>query len=316
MKKILDQSNKKLETICAVVVTYNRKKLLIECLEALLKQTRPLDGIYIIDNASTDGTPELLKEKGFIQELPPEELNEPWEKEFKKESLPIFYVRMHENTGGAGGFHEGVKRAYEKGYDWLWLMDDDVEAVKNGLEELLKFKHISSCIHPIKIFEDGSIFNWNGYICEKIGDFVHLEENFKDNEFCVVNYGCFEGMLISKKIIHKIGNPDPKFFIIGDDTYYGYLASKYTNVVYVKHVALVKKIKKQIKKPNKLTLYLINRNLTYVFLKISQYKKFTLILRFYKALKNVIKYKTLVPLEGFMDGLKEKWGKEKKYLGK
>ena len=53
------------ETVCVVVVTYNRKELLIECLEALSKQTRPLDGIYIIDNASADGTPELLLGKGL-----------------------------------------------------------------------------------------------------------------------------------------------------------------------------------------------------------------------------------------------------------
>ncbi|MCD6105633.1 MAG: glycosyltransferase, partial [Thermosipho sp. (in: Bacteria)] len=44
----------KKETVCAVVVTYNRKELLLECLEALRKQTRPLDAIYLIDNASTD----------------------------------------------------------------------------------------------------------------------------------------------------------------------------------------------------------------------------------------------------------------------
>jgi len=51
--------NKK-ETVCAVVVTYNRKELLLECLEAIRKQTRPVQGIYLIDNASTDGTPKLL----------------------------------------------------------------------------------------------------------------------------------------------------------------------------------------------------------------------------------------------------------------
>ena len=121
-------SNK--ETVCAVVVTYNRKDLLVECLESLLQQTRPLDGIYIIDNASNDGTPGYLKEKGFIQELPPKESNEPWERKFiLTYKLPIYYVRMHENTGGAGGFYEGVKRAYEKGYDWLWLMDDDADPI-------------------------------------------------------------------------------------------------------------------------------------------------------------------------------------------
>ena len=46
---------------------------------------------------------------------------------------------MHENTGGAGGFHEGVKRAYKKGYDWLWLMDDDVEVKEDTLEKLGKY---------------------------------------------------------------------------------------------------------------------------------------------------------------------------------
>ena len=119
----------KKETVCAVVVTYNRKTLLLECLEALRKQTRPVDGIYIIDNASTDETPEVLKESGYIPELPPSELAEPYEIEHQisnlvnGEPIKIFYVRMHENTGGAGGFYEGVKRGYEKGYDWLWLMD-------------------------------------------------------------------------------------------------------------------------------------------------------------------------------------------------
>ncbi len=66
----------KRDTIAAVVVTYNRKELLIECLDALMNQTYPLDGIYIIDNASSDGTPELLLEKGYINKpLFPE--NEP-----------------------------------------------------------------------------------------------------------------------------------------------------------------------------------------------------------------------------------------------
>ena len=51
--------------VAAVVVTYNRKELLMECLEALLRQTRPLQAIYIIDNASTDGTPELLHREGY-----------------------------------------------------------------------------------------------------------------------------------------------------------------------------------------------------------------------------------------------------------
>ena len=46
--------------VCAVIVTFNRKILLMRTLTALYAQTRPVDTILIIDNASSDGTPELL----------------------------------------------------------------------------------------------------------------------------------------------------------------------------------------------------------------------------------------------------------------
>ncbi len=78
--------NKK-ETVCAVVVTYNRKNLLLECLEAIRKQTRPVDAIYIIDNASQDGTPEVLKSSGYIPELPPSNFSEIYEVEYQIKNL-------------------------------------------------------------------------------------------------------------------------------------------------------------------------------------------------------------------------------------
>ncbi|RMG35011.1 MAG: glycosyltransferase, partial [Methanobacteriota archaeon] len=42
--------------IAAVIVTFNRKEMLIRCLEGIFSQTRPVSAIFIIDNASTDGT--------------------------------------------------------------------------------------------------------------------------------------------------------------------------------------------------------------------------------------------------------------------
>jgi rhamnopyranosyl-N-acetylglucosaminyl-diphospho-decaprenol beta-1,3/1,4-galactofuranosyltransferase len=94
-------------SVAAVVVTFNRKELLCECLDALLAQTYPVSRIVLIDNASSDGTAELLAEKGYLE-------NEIFD-----------YLRLPVNSGGAGGFHEGVKRAFEAGFDWLWLMDDE-----------------------------------------------------------------------------------------------------------------------------------------------------------------------------------------------
>jgi rhamnopyranosyl-N-acetylglucosaminyl-diphospho-decaprenol beta-1,3/1,4-galactofuranosyltransferase len=101
--------------VCAVVVTYNRKEALRKCLAALLTQTIHLDEVIVIDGPSTDGTMQLVRE------------------EFPE----ITYIRLREDIGGAGGFYEGMKLAYKKGYDWIWVMDDDAVPEHDALEELL-----------------------------------------------------------------------------------------------------------------------------------------------------------------------------------
>ena len=83
------------EKICAVVVTYNRKDLLVECLNALKNQTYPLDGIYIIDNASTDGTQELLMKEGWITEIVSNKSNEP--------------IEIYKNTGDVSLYPQSIE---------------------------------------------------------------------------------------------------------------------------------------------------------------------------------------------------------------
>ena len=90
-----------MERVAAVVVTYNRKELLAQCIEALLSQQNAVCDILIVDNASTDGTGAYLAA-----------LNEP---------------RVHSrstgaNLGGAGGFNFGMRWAVEAGYDLVWIM--------------------------------------------------------------------------------------------------------------------------------------------------------------------------------------------------
>ena len=54
--------------LAAVIVTFNRKNLLGENIRMLLKQTRPFDKIFVVDNCSTDGTPEYLAEQGWMED--------------------------------------------------------------------------------------------------------------------------------------------------------------------------------------------------------------------------------------------------------
>jgi len=217
----------KKETVCAVVVTYNRKSLLIECLEAIRKQTSPVDAIYIIDNASTDGTPELLKEKGYIQELPLTNLTEPWEKTFEIKNLTdgdrikVHYVRMHENTGGAGGFHEGVRKAYGKKYDWLWLMDDDGCPASKCLEILIKNAKYNNLkvINPLVIDKNDKLKLSFG-LSERITT-VRAAVQFANSSGIILGKANpFNGTLLHKEVVKKVGFMKKEMFVWGDEIEY------------------------------------------------------------------------------------------------
>src|SRR5260370_443057 len=123
-------------SVAAVIVTFNRKGLLVRCLEAVRAQTRPCDRVFIIDNASTDGTTELLGNTGLLDGM-------------------VDYVRLPVNTGSAGGFHEGMRRAYEAGHEWLWLMDDDGCPAPDRLETLISCEDSLDIIGPAGVPPDG-----------------------------------------------------------------------------------------------------------------------------------------------------------------
>ena len=103
-----------MEKVIAVVVTYNRKALLVECINALRAQSRPLDGILIVNNGSTDGTEEWLQQQTDIQFI------------------------SQKNTGSSGGFSTGISWAYSNGYSWIWCMDDDGYPKQDALEKILE----------------------------------------------------------------------------------------------------------------------------------------------------------------------------------
>lgn len=102
--------------VVAVVVAHNRRALLMECLSALHGQSRRLDAIVVVDNASEDGSAEAVS-----SEFPDVDL-----------------VRLSVNTGGAGGFTIGIDRAVNTHEaDLVWVMDDDTIPYPSALAALL-----------------------------------------------------------------------------------------------------------------------------------------------------------------------------------
>lgn len=206
----------------AVVVTYNRKELLKDCLLALLAQTRPLEHVFVIDNASTDGTQVHLEEAGILS------------------NAQIKYYRLAQNTGGAGGFSEGLKQAHQGSYDWYWIMDDDAAPEPDCLATLLAAAPEESvgALCPKIIGSDGvpqiyhhKMIDWLGN--EQTPSFVTAECPGR------LDANAFVGPLFSREAVDAFGYPDAGYFIWGDDTEYTWRISKALPLLYVPNARII-----------------------------------------------------------------------------
>ena len=191
--------------IAAVVVTYNRLELLKKCLNSLRNQTHKLDEIIVINNSSGDGTLEWLQEQNNLT------------------------VITQENSGSAGGQYTGIKTAYEKDYDWIWCFDDDGYPDPFCLQKLLiAINEIKiDVISPIPI----NVINLNelAFFTPLISDKKKEKYTWELNEIKkILNrdgiyFGWasfFNGVLISRAAITKVGFPKKELFIWGDEIEY------------------------------------------------------------------------------------------------
>ena len=222
--------------VIVVLLTQNRKELLQKGLDGLFKQTCIIKKILVVDSVSTDGTYNTLKEKGII------------------DRSDIQYIRLKENKGPSGGFAEGIKNAMKENPKWIWILDDDISPENDCLENLLKFENLSHCIAP---YRGKTVPFFNPAI--GVTSHNHNLSFGTGKDYIFSNTCCFEGMLIHKDLIEKIGLPDERFFQVYGDTIYGLMASLHTNVVHVKKAIMNRLL--PVKKPiNNRRVYLLIRN--------------------------------------------------------
>ncbi|MFH1783732.1 MAG: glycosyltransferase [bacterium] len=194
--------------ISAVVVTYNKKELLQRCLDALLGQTQKLDKIIVVDNGSIDGTDKLCHERYLGNPV-------------------IEYIKMQENTGSGGGFYEGIRKAYEQGFDWIWAIDDDSIFRVDALEKIISsepFKKGSFGVFASMVLDkDGNLPDRTGpsKVFEPFGLKIQAsEEDYKKPYFEVQRIGFCAGFFMGREVLKKAGFPLREFFMGGGDTEY------------------------------------------------------------------------------------------------
>lgn len=189
--------------VAAVVVTHNRPALLAEVLDALRKQTTPLGGIIVIDNASEQPTQALLA---------------------AADDLDV--VRLERNVGGAGGFAAGVTRGVEAGYDWIWLLDDDAVPRTNALERLLaqapavaQAQRIGALCTAVIEFGEIALMHRRHFEPATLAEPALPKESY-GNAATEIDTGSFVGFLLNSQAAREVGPPNAGFFLAYDDTEY------------------------------------------------------------------------------------------------
>ena len=179
----------KKKVIC-VVVTYNRLDCLKDCLTALHNQSFKDFDIVVVNNGSTDGTEEYLRSQSSIN------------------------VINQANLGSSGGQYAGEKYGYDKGYEWIWMMDDDGFPEEHQLEELLKYG------------EKGNLF-LNALVIDKedhsklsfmLGNYTLNE--IRKQELIEDLIAPFNGTFFHRNAIEKSGFVKKEMFIWGDEQEY------------------------------------------------------------------------------------------------
>ena len=191
--------------VYAVVATFNRKALLRQCLDALLRQTRPLDRVIVVDNACDDGTSEMLA----------------------RDYPSVDVVRLALNAGSSGGVHAGMTRAMELGCAWVWVMDDDAEPADDALEQLCRLtdrKGLAALACLKTDAKGNTLYHHRGHFT--FNDLPRrilrpiTEAQVSPGQPIQIDHASFVGLMVNRDAIQAVGFPDPRMFLQFDDVEY------------------------------------------------------------------------------------------------
>ena len=190
--------------VCIVIVTYNPKKWIDQCFCSLRKSTIPLKTI-VIDNGSTDGSQLIIQEKY------PE----------------VEFIDAQQNLGFGKANNIGIKKAYDVGADFVFLLNQDAWIESNTIEKLIEVANQNpdyGIISPMHLNGNGSTldYNFSYYIATGLSKtlFSDMYLNTYENKIYSQKFVNAAAWLMTRKCIENVGGFSPSFFHYSEDDNY------------------------------------------------------------------------------------------------
>ena len=200
----------------ALIVTFNRKDKLVKALDSLLSQSILPEKIVLVDNASTDGTQDMLKAGGYL------------------DNERLQFIELPTNVGGSGGFYAAFEAAKQLDVDWVSISDDDANFGPDYFAAMAKAieRHpdAGGFTSEVKL-PDGRIDVTHRFhmIDKHLLRWREIPAENYDMDFKVDGF-TFVGSFLSMRTIREVDAPEKDFFIWWDDLDYSVRVTKTTDV--------------------------------------------------------------------------------------
>lgn len=193
--------------VLVVVVTFNRLEELKICISSLRQQSVKWFDILVVNNGGHDTTSDWL---------------------LQQEDLLCI---NQENIGGAGGFYVGMDYMMKNKYEWVVLMDDDGVADNTEIEKLVSMYTIVKESYGGDVILNSLVVDIDNhlhtsFIWSRGSNRSNNIEKLKEEDF-FEDIHPFNGTLICRSVIEKIGLIKKEMFIWGDEKEYMARAKHY-----------------------------------------------------------------------------------------
>lgn len=203
-----------MKQIGIVVCNYNKAEDVLGCIQSILESKFQDFALFVVDNASTDGSAEAIR---------------------RHYGDRLTLIENRENLGGSGGFNTGLKKAYEQGFPYLMCVDNDALLDENAVGELWRFlqEHPDTGIAAAKIYhrespdyvqQFGQRIDFE-HFCTEV-NYLNAYEDGSMPEFVYTDAVAACALMIRCTVVEKIGFMPEENFLYWDDTEWCYLCNR------------------------------------------------------------------------------------------